>query len=127
VSWRKILLLCLCVSGGFSKKLGVNVHEKARFIKAFASPAQIRAALEIYRAFPVNAKFNEEQRDPNNVPLFLAAGDRSLFAKLIPNMAENLRANGCAHVETGQVQGSVHYAVNDQPEAVAELIERNAQ
>jgi hypothetical protein len=44
--------------------------------------------LEIYRAFPVNGKFNEEQRDPNNVPLFLAAGDRSLFAKLIPNMAD---------------------------------------
>jgi pimeloyl-ACP methyl ester carboxylesterase len=101
-------------------------NEKAHFIKAYASPAQIRAVLEIYRAFPVNAKFNEEQRDPNNVPLFLAAGDRSLFAKLIPNMAENLRANGCAHVETGQIQGSVHYVVNDQPEAVAELIERNA-
>ena len=82
--------------------------------------------LRIYRAFPANAKFNEEQRDPNNAPLFLAAGDRSLFAKLIPSMAENLRTNGCAHVETGQIQGSVHYVVNDQPEAVAALIEQNA-
>jgi hypothetical protein len=44
-----------------------------------ASPAQIRSVLEIYRAFPTNAKFNAQQRDPNNVPLFLAAEtDRSL-------------------------------------------------
>jgi pimeloyl-ACP methyl ester carboxylesterase len=104
-----------------------TLNEKAHFKKAYASPAQIRAVLEIYRAFPTNAKFNAEQHGPNNVPLFLAAADRSAFAKLIPNMAENLRANGCAHVETGQIQGSVHYVVNDQPEAVAALVERNAQ
>jgi pimeloyl-ACP methyl ester carboxylesterase len=100
--------------------------EKAHYIKAYATPAQIRAVLEIYRAFPANAKFNAEQRDPNNLPLFLAAGDGSPFAKLVPNMAENLRADGCTHVETGSIQGSVHYVVNDQPDAVAELIERNA-
>jgi pimeloyl-ACP methyl ester carboxylesterase len=102
-------------------------NEKAHYVKAYAAPAQIRAALEIYRAFPANAKFNAEQRGPNDVPLFLAAGDGSSFAKLIPKMAEALRANGCAHVETGSIPGSVHYVVNDQPDAVAELIERNAQ
>lgn len=107
--------------GKFSPK------EKAHYIKAYATPAQIRAVLEIYRAFPANAKFNAEQRDPINVPLFLAAGDRSPFAKLVPTMAEALRKNGFAHVETGQIPGSVHYVVNDQPDKVAELIESCAQ
>ena len=41
-------------------------------------------------------------------------------------MAEGLRANGCAHVETGLIRGAVHYVVEDQPEAVADLIERYA-
>jgi hypothetical protein len=52
------------------------------------------------------ASKNGEALDEDNVPLFLAAGDGSLFAKLIPNMAENLRANGCWLVETGQMKCS---------------------
>jgi hypothetical protein len=35
-------------------------------------------------------------------------------------------ANGCAHVETGLIRGTVHYVVEDQPEAVADLIQRYA-
>jgi len=58
--------------------------------------------------------------------LFLGAGDGSPFAKLVPKMAEGLRANGCAHVETGLITGSVHYLVEDQPDAVADLIEKYA-
>jgi hypothetical protein len=41
-------------------------------------------------------------------------------------MAEALRTNGFANVETGSIPGSVHYVVNDQPDTMAELIERNA-
>jgi pimeloyl-ACP methyl ester carboxylesterase len=50
----------------------------------------------------------------------------SPFAKLVPKIAEGLRANGCTHVETGLIPGSVHYLVEDQPETVADLIERYA-
>jgi pimeloyl-ACP methyl ester carboxylesterase len=80
----------------------------------------------MYRAFPANAQFNAAQHGPNNVPLFLGAGDGSPFAKLVPKMADGLRANGCTHVETGLIRGSVHYLVEDQPESVAELIEKYA-
>ena len=44
----------------------------------------------------------------------------------VPKIAEGLRANGCTHVETGLIPGSVHYVVEDQPETVADLIERYA-
>ena len=96
----------------------------AHFVKAYATLAQLHAVFEMYRAFPANAQFNAAQSGPNDVPLLLAAGDGSPFAQLVPKMAESLRANRCAHVETGLVRGAVHYIVEDQPEAVADLIER---
>ncbi len=98
----------------------------AHFVNAYATPAQLHAVFEMYRAFPANAQFNAAQRQPNDVPLLVAAGDGSPFAQLVPNIAEGLRANGCAHVETALIHGAMHYVVEDQPEPVADLIERYA-
>lgn len=98
----------------------------AHFVKAYANPAQLHAVFEMYRAFPANALFNAGQREPNDVPLFLAAGEGSPFAKLVPKMAEGLRADGCTRAVTGSIGGSVHYLVEDQPDAVADLVERYA-
>ena len=39
-------------------------------------------------------------------------------------MAEGLRANGRMQVETGLIRDSVHYLVEDQPDAVAGTIEK---
>jgi pimeloyl-ACP methyl ester carboxylesterase len=100
--------------------------EMAHYVKAYSTDAQLHAVFEMYRAFPANEKFNQAQRGPNDVPLFVGAGDGSPFAKLVPKIAEGLRANGCTHVETGLIPGSVHYVVEDQPETVADLIERYA-
>ena len=41
-------------------------------------------------------------------------------------MAADLRARGFSHVETGRIPDSIHYVVDDQPEAVAGLIEQQA-
>jgi pimeloyl-ACP methyl ester carboxylesterase len=98
----------------------------AHYGKAYATPVQLHAAFEMYRAFPANAQFNAAQHGANDVPLFFAAGDGSPFAKLVPKIAAGLRANGCTHVETGAIRGSVHYLVQDQPEAVADFIEQYA-
>jgi pimeloyl-ACP methyl ester carboxylesterase len=100
--------------------------EVAHYVEAYSTPAQLHAAFEMYRAFPANEKFNQAQRGQNDVPLFLGAGDGSPFAKLIPKIAEGLRANGCTQVETGLIPGSVHYLVEDQPDTVADLVERYA-
>jgi hypothetical protein len=45
---------------------------------------------------------------------------------LIPKIAEGLRSDGFTHVQTGLIRGAVHYVVEDQPEAVTDLIERYA-
>ena len=100
--------------------------EVGHFVNAYASERQLHAVFEMYRALPANAQFNAAQRGQNDVPLYVAAGDGSPFAKLIPKIAEGLRTNGCTHVETGLIQNAVHYVVEDQPDEVADLIERYA-
>ena len=100
--------------------------EIAHYVKAYATVAQLHAVFEMYRAFPANAQFNAAQRGPMPVPLFYGTGDGSPFAKLVPWVAEGLRAHGCTHVETGLIRGAVHYVVEDQPERVTDLIERYA-
>lgn len=98
----------------------------AHYLDAYSTPAQLHAAFEIYRAFPANEKFNKAQRGAIDVPLFVGAGEKSPFVELLPKMADGLRAAGIQRVETGLIGGAVHYVVEDQPDAVAELIERQA-
>jgi len=104
----------------------IGPDDVARYVKAYSTPAQLHAALEIYRAFPASAKLNAAERGPNDVPLFVATGDGSPFRKLLPKIADGLRASGFTRVETGIVADAVHYLVEDQPDAVAGLIERHA-
>jgi pimeloyl-ACP methyl ester carboxylesterase len=108
---------------GFSN---FSATDQAHYVNAYAAPAQQHAAFEMYRAFPANERFNATQRGRMDVPLFLAGGEKSPFASLLPKIAEDLRAHGCAHVETALIPKGVHYLVEDQPEAVADLIERCA-
>lgn len=99
----------------------------ARYAKSYAAPEHLRAILEIYRAFPANEKFNAAQRSTTGVPLVLAPGENSPFENLMPRLAEDLRAHGCTNVKLEVIKNSVHYVADEQPEAVAELIERYAR
>jgi pimeloyl-ACP methyl ester carboxylesterase len=92
-------------------------------LRAYATPAQLHAAFEIYRAFPANGDFNAAQSEPFAVPVFVAAGDASPFAKLLPQIADGLRAKGCSNVKTSLIADCGHYVIADQPDSVASLIE----
>lgn len=98
----------------------------ARYARAYAAPDHLRAALEIYRTFPANVKFNAAQRSAISLPVVLAPGENSPFEKLMPAFAEALRSHGCANVKIEVIKNGVHYVAEEQPEAVAELIERYA-
>lgn len=98
----------------------------ARYARAYAAPEHLRALLEIYRALPENEKFNAAQRNAISVPLVLAPGENSPFEKLMPGFAEALRDHGCAKVKIEVIKNSVHYVADEQPDAVAQLIERYA-
>lgn len=98
----------------------------ARYARAYAAPDHLRAALEIYRAFPANEKFDAAQESAISLPMVLAPGENSPFEKLMPAFAEALRDHGCANVKIEVIKNSVHYVADEQPEAVAQLIERDA-
>src|ERR1700712_1811618 len=49
-----------------------DVH---RYASAYRSDSQLRAALEIYRAFPESSKFNTSQTAPTDTPLLLVGGE----------------------------------------------------
>jgi pimeloyl-ACP methyl ester carboxylesterase len=100
--------------------------EIEHYVQAYDTPEQLHAVFEMYRAFPVNAQFNEAHREPIQVPIFFGTGDGSPFATLVPRIADGLRDQGCTHVETGLIHDAVHYVLEDQPEQVTELIERYA-
>lgn len=99
----------------------------ARYAASYASPEQLHAGFEFYRAFPADDKFNAAQQSRIDVPLVLAAGSGSPLLKDLPIMAAALRARGCTNVSIGAtIQGSSHYLADEQPELVEELIEKYA-
>lgn len=100
--------------------------DEASFVSAYSTPAQLHAVFEMYRAFPENVRFNQAQQEPNDVPVLFAAGERSPFAKLAPRIVAAMRDAALTHVESERIPGSMHYVVQDQPERVADLIERRA-
>ena len=101
-------------------------EQMAEALKAYAAPAQFHAACEMYRAFPANVAFGQQQTGLNDVPIVYGVGDGSPFAGLQDRIVEALRASGFAHVTPARVAEAVHYLVADNPDGVATLIEQHA-
>jgi pimeloyl-ACP methyl ester carboxylesterase len=103
----------------------ISDDDAAHYAGAYAARDQLRAGFEMYRALPANAKFNATQRSAIDLPLVLAGGDHS-FGPLLPDIAEALQTHGWANVTVELIENSGHYVADEQPEAVAALIERYA-
>jgi pimeloyl-ACP methyl ester carboxylesterase len=100
-------------------------EERAYYIQAYEAP-QLHAAFEIYRAFPKDGEWNASQTAPNSVPLVVGVGEKSFFNKLLPTFVEGYRAKGMTYVESARIPDASHYLLADNPEAVADLVERYA-
>jgi pimeloyl-ACP methyl ester carboxylesterase len=111
-------------AGTFNRR-AISDGDAIRYANAYATPEQLCAGNEFYRAFPANERFNSARVDTNNLPIVLAGGEHA-FGKLIPRVAEALRKHGCVTVMIEVIENCGHYLVDEQPEAVAELIERSA-
>jgi hypothetical protein len=59
--------------------------------------------------------------------MVLAPGENSPFEKLMLSFVDALQAHGCANVKVEVIKNSAHYVADEQPNAVAELIERHAR
>jgi pimeloyl-ACP methyl ester carboxylesterase len=115
----------------FFDRLAVNRKaiadaDVAHYARAYSAPSQLRAGLEFYRrAYPASEKFNAAERSAIDVPIVLAGGDHAM-GMLLPRLADSLRQHGCANVTVAVIKDSGHWVVDEQPDSVAELIERHA-
>jgi pimeloyl-ACP methyl ester carboxylesterase len=103
----------------------ISDADAARYVSAYAAPEQLRAGFEMYRALPANEKFNAAQRSAIDVPLVLAGGDHG-FGPLLPDIAKALQTHGWTNVTVELIENSGHYVADEQPAALAALIERYA-
>ena len=103
----------------------ISDEDLAHYVRSYASPGQLRAGLEFYRAYPANERFNAAHRDAIEVPIVLAGGEQSL-APLNPSIARALRDHGWRYVAVEVIANSGHQVVDEQPSAVTDLLEAYA-
>ena len=100
-------------------------QQRAYYYKAYGD-AQLHAAFEVYRGFPKDIEWNAAQTTAISVPLVRAVGEKSFFVKLQAKFLEGFRAKGIANVESATIPNASHYVVADNPDGVAEVIEKYA-
>jgi pimeloyl-ACP methyl ester carboxylesterase len=103
----------------------ISDDDLAHYVRSYASPEQLRAGLEFYRAYPENERFNVAERGPIDVPIVQAGGEHSL-APLNATVAKSLRNHGWRNVSIEVIANSGHQVIDEQPAAVAELLARYA-
>jgi pimeloyl-ACP methyl ester carboxylesterase len=110
---------------GTANGAAISDDDATRYASAYATPEQLRAGFEMYRAFAASEKFNAAQRGAIHVPLVLAGGDHG-FGPLLPDIARTLQAHGWTDVSVELIENSGHYVADEHPDALATLIERYA-
>jgi pimeloyl-ACP methyl ester carboxylesterase len=98
----------------------------AHFAHSYRDPDHLRAAFETYRAFPANASFFAAQRSALALPIVYGVGEHDAFTPYLPRIAEAMRTHGCANLKTEILKGATHYVPDEQPDLVANLIEKYA-
>lgn len=126
ISGRELVYFREALYNRWTKNPAAITEEDARhYARSYSTPAQLRAGMGFYRAFPEAEKFNQSHSEPLNVPIVLAGGDSS-FGKLNPRVAEALKKLGCANVTVETINNSTHYVADEQPAQVTAMIERYA-
>ncbi len=98
----------------------------AHYAHSYRDPDHLSSAFNTYRAFPANEKFFAAQTNNLRLPLVLGSGEHDAFAPYLPRIAAAMRAHGCANLQTEIVKGSAHYVFDEQPDQVAQLIQKYA-
>jgi pimeloyl-ACP methyl ester carboxylesterase len=61
-----------------------------------------------------------------DLPIVIGSGEHDAFAEFLPRIAAAMWAHGCTNLKTETVKGAAHYVAEEEPDAVAGLIERYA-
>ena len=104
----------------------VTDRDVARYVRAYGRPEQLRAGLAFYReAYPSAERRNAADRDASALPITLVGGDHGMGV-VNPAVAAALPAHGWKDINVELIANSGHWIADEQPDAVAELIERYA-
>ncbi|GAA1878877.1 alpha/beta hydrolase [Pseudonocardia ailaonensis] len=105
----------------------IGPEELARYAAAYADPASLHAAFEMYRAIPAFAGFVASATEPVDVPLLLVGGEQ-VFGPYMAALAPLLRErHGWSDVRSAIVPDGRHYLPDEFPDELAELVERHAR
>ena len=104
----------------------VTDRDVAHYVRAYGRPEQLRAGLAFYReAYPSAERRNAADRDAPALPITLVGGDHAM-GMLNPAVAAALPEHGWNTINVELIRDSGHWIADEQPDAVAELIERYA-
>ena len=114
----------------FFERLAFNKSEIAEadiahYARSYGTPERLRAGMAFYRAFPAAAEFNDAHRERIDVPIALVGGDHAV-GRLEPDIAQSLRMHGCTDVTIDILADSGHFVADEQPAALAALVEHHA-
>jgi pimeloyl-ACP methyl ester carboxylesterase len=101
--------------------------EVGHYAYSYRDPDHLRAAFETYRAFPEDEEFFAAHRGNTDLPIVIGSGEHDAFAEFLPRIAAAMRAHGCTNLKTETVKAAAHYVAEEEPDAVAGLIERYAE
>jgi len=82
----------------------------------------LAAGFTIFRTLPLDAARNQADTRPSAVPTLLAYGEYS-HATLLPTVRDGLRHAGATDVRTALIPGSGHWPAEEQPAALAAIID----
>jgi pimeloyl-ACP methyl ester carboxylesterase len=106
---------------------GVTEEARETYVDAYARTSALRAGFDWYRAFDQDEHDNAAaSRGRDDTPLLYLRGERDPGLGL-ERYVSGLQAAGMANVRGGIIEGSGHFAPDEQPERVAEAIREFAQ
>jgi pimeloyl-ACP methyl ester carboxylesterase len=88
----------------------------------YQDPERLAAGFTMFRTLPVDATDNQADKSPAAIPILLAYSEYS-HATLLPAVRDGLRRNGATDVRTVIIPGSGHWPAEEQPAALAAIID----
>jgi pimeloyl-ACP methyl ester carboxylesterase len=103
---------------------GVSASARQAYAEAYARPESLRAGFEWYRAFPQDERNNMAvERQAVDTPVLYLRGSKNPGFGL-ERYVEGLRHGGLRHVEGAEIADCGHFAPDEQPDAVADVLAR---
>lgn len=92
------------------------------YARGYDDAERLAAGFAMFRTLSLDATDNQAHAGPCAVPMLLAFSEFS-HATLLPTVREGLRDTGATDVRTAVIPGSGHWPAEEQPAALAAIIE----